>query len=47
MYGSNCTVGLPIMMLVVKLINPTVLLDKNVCFVQFDSTVGQIVSCSL
>ena len=37
MYGSDCTVGSPISMLIVKLINPAVLLDKM--YVLFSSTV--------
>ena len=38
-YGSDCTVGLPILMPVVKLINPAVLLDKKKNYVLFSSTV--------
>ena len=37
MYGSDCTVGVHILMLIVKLINPAVLLDKM--YVLFSSTV--------
>ena len=31
MYDFDCTVGSPILMLIVKLINPAVLLDKKKC----------------
>ena len=46
-YGFDCTVGAPILMLIVKLINPAVLLDKNVRLVQLNCTVGQTVRRSL